>query len=65
MLGLADDHIICWEYYDFMDIGKYVIYYIYLYYESYDDFWVSLCMHPRHDDDSLETAKNVLAVRLV
>ncbi len=21
-----------WEYYDFMDIGKYVIYYIYLYY---------------------------------
>ena len=21
-----------WEYYDFMDIGKYVLYYIYLYY---------------------------------
>ena len=57
-----------WEYYDFMDIGKYVILYIFILcisYELYDDFWVSLCMHPRRDDDSLETAKNVLAVRLV
>jgi hypothetical protein len=52
----------------FMDIGKYVILYIFILcisYELYDDFWVSLCMHPRRDDDSLETAKNVLAVRLV
>ena len=57
------------KYYDFHGHWE-ICYIIYIFilcisYESYDDFWVSLCMHPRHDDDSLETAKNVLAVRLV
>ena len=57
------------KYYDFMDIGKYVIFYIYLYY----DYLMScmrisgyhLRLHPRHDENSLETSKNVLAVHLV
>ena len=53
----------------FIDFGKYVIFYIYLYYEYLMSCMriseYHLCMHPRHDDDSLETAKNVFAVRLV
>ena len=31
MLGLVDDDLYYWEYYDFMDIGKYVIYLYYVY----------------------------------
>ncbi len=71
LLGLADDdhiigNIMTSGYWELCIIFIY-LYYVYLmtYILSYDDFWVSLCMHPRHHDDWLETAKNVLAVRLV
>ena len=69
VLGLADDglmfDIILWL---LWLLGNMLYFtYIYIMYISQVvwGFWVFLCMHPRHDDDYLETAKNVLAVRLV
>ena len=52
----------------FIDFGKYDLSYIFhnmIIYALYEDSGYHLRMHPRHDEDSLETAKNVLAVRLV
>jgi hypothetical protein len=43
------------NYDDFLDIGKYVIVYIYLLYKYFMSCMrisgYYLCMHPRHDDD--------------
>ena len=54
MLGLADDDYIIGNImtYGYWEIC--IILYLFilcLSYDSYDDFWVSLCMHPRHHDD--------------
>jgi hypothetical protein len=80
VLGLVDDDIILsgilWLYGYWEICNVYImthmfnIWFIYLSYDSYDlydfyEFSVSLCIHTRHPDDWLGTAKNVLAVRLV
>ena len=57
-------------YYVYIMTHMFNIWFIYLSYDSYDlydfyEFSVSLCIHTRHPDDWLGTAKNVLAVRLV
>ena len=57
-------------YYVYIMTHMFNIWFICLSYDSYDlydfyEFSVSLCIHTRHPDDWLETAKNVLAVRLV